>query len=259
MSVIYKSENATADYPTYGVLSFRNDAGKAPKDIEYSIVGYYIPNENYPETHPTCPLIFSNYVYDGFDVPEVGYYGYAVGKMPLENNAELDKLLQYAKTANGNGIKYSLSNQASFLLGQVDGLIKPLSQVFLYVGIALAVFASLMMFNFISVSISYKKREIGILRAVGARSSDVFGIFFNESLIITVINWVLAAVATVSIVFVINNMLRTQYGLVLTLLNVGIRQIALILAIGIVVAFVSSFIPVMNIARKRPIDAIQNR
>ncbi len=259
LSVIYKSENATADYPTYGVLSFRNDAGKAPKDIEYSIVGYYIPNENYPETHPTCPLIFSNYVYDGFDVPEVGYYGYAVGKMPLENNAELDKLLQYAKTANGNGIKYSLSNQASFLLGQVDGLIKPLSQVFLYVGIALAVFASLMMFNFISVSISYKKREIGILRAVGARSSDVFGIFFNESLIITVINWVLAAVATVSIVFVINNMLRTQYGLVLTLLNVGIRQIALILAIGIVVAFVSSFIPVMNIARKRPIDAIQNR
>lgn len=258
LSVIYRCENATSDYLPYGTFSFSNSVGKAPENIAYSIVGYYIPNADYPEVQPSCPLIVSSYVYDGFEVPEVGYYGYAVGKMPLDNNAELDELLRYAKTTNNN-IKYSLSNQASFLLDQVDGLIKPLSQVFLYVGIGLAVFASLMMFNFISVSISYKKREIGILRAVGARSSDVFGIFFNESMIITIINWVLASVATVSIVFVLNNMLRTQYGLVLTLLNVSIRQIALLLAIGVAVAFVSSFIPVMNIARKRPIDAIQNR
>ena len=116
-----------------------------------------------------------------------------------------------------------------------------------------------MMFNFISVSISYKKREIGILRAVGARSSDVFGIFFNESLIITLINFVLASVATFVTTTIINGVIRSEYGFALTLLNVGLRQFALILGVGVLVAFIASFIPVMRIAKKRPIDAIQNR
>ena len=46
---------------------------------------------------------------------------------------------------------------------------------------------SAMLSNFISVSISNKKREIGILRAVGARSLDVFKIFFSESFVIGLI------------------------------------------------------------------------
>ena len=50
-----------------------------------------------------------------------------------------------------------------------------------------------------------------------------------------------------------------QYGFTLTLLSVGIRQFALILGVGVLVAFIGSFLPVMRIARKRPIDAIQNR
>ena len=115
------------------------------------------------------------------------------------------------------------------------------------------------MYNFISVSINYKKREIGILRAVGARGGDVFGIFFNESLIITAINFVLSSVATFVAAFVINKAIRSEYNFTLTLLSVGIRQFALILGVGVLVAFIGSYLPVMRIARKRPIDAIQNR
>lgn len=114
------------------------------------------------------------------------------------------------------------------------------------------------MFNFISVSVSQKKREIGILRAVGARSSDVFGIFLNESMIITLINFVLSAVATIAICTVLNGVFR-GYGMPVTILTFGLRQVGLLLGLGVVVAFIGSFIPVMRIAKKRPIDAIQNR
>ena len=145
------------------------------------------------------------------------------------------------------------------MLELMNNMVETLSQVFLYVGIGFAVFAALMLFNFISVSISYKKREIGILRAVGARGADVFGIFFNESMIITLINWVLASVATVLGASAINNSLRGGTGFTLTLLNVGIRQFALILGVGVLVAFISTFLPVLRISRKRPIDAIRNR
>ncbi len=113
--------------------------------------------------------------------------------------------------------------------------------------------------NFISTSISYKKREIGILRALGARGSDVFGIFFNESAVIALINFALATIATIVTSIILNNVIITKLGLDLVLLSVGIRQILLLFGVSMGTAFLSSFLPVMKIARKKPIDAINNR
>ena len=69
--------------------------------------------------------------------------------------------------------KLCLSGTKINALSTIDDMVKSLSKVFLYVGLVLAVFAVLLFSNFISVSISQKRREIGILRAVGARSVDV--------------------------------------------------------------------------------------
>ena len=116
-----------------------------------------------------------------------------------------------------------------------------------------------MFMNYIGTSISYKKREIGILRAVGATSGDVFGIFLNEAMIISIINFVLAAVGSGVAVFITNRALVNEYSLPISLLTFGIRQIAIMLAVCVAVAFISSLIPVLKIAKKRPIDAIRNR
>lgn len=113
--------------------------------------------------------------------------------------------------------------------------------------------------SFIATSISYKKRDIGILRAVGARSKDVFGIFFNESLIIAMINFVLALITAGAATYLINDILRNNYGLKITILNFGIVQILLLLGISVLVALISSALPVFRIAKKKPIDAINNR
>ena len=51
----------------------------------------------------------------------------------------------------------------------------------------LAVFAALLLFSFISASINAKKKEIGILRAVGARGIDVFKIFIVEGIAVTLL------------------------------------------------------------------------
>ena len=44
----------------------------------------------------------------------------------------------------------------------------------------------------------------------------------------------------------------------MTLLNIGIRQIGLMLGISVLVAILASALPVSRIARKKPIDAIRN-
>jgi ABC-type antimicrobial peptide transport system permease subunit len=134
-----------------------------------------------------------------------------------------------------------------------------LGQVFLWVGVGFAAFASLMMFNFIVTSINYKKREIGILRAIGSRSNDVFSIFFSESFVIAMINFVLSAGISFGVTMLINNLLREEYGLLMTILSFGVMNIIYIFAISLGVAFIASFMPVRKIAAKKPIDAIRDR
>ncbi|MFR7880490.1 MAG: hypothetical protein ACLU5J_02690 [Christensenellales bacterium] len=87
----------------------------------------------------------------------------------------------------------------------------------------------------------------------------MFKIFFSESLIIAIINAILANISLFIVVFCINTTLRKNYNLLITILNPGILQIILVFGISILVAFVSSFVPVYFIANKRPIDAINNR
>ena len=129
----------------------------------------------------------------------------------------------------------------------------------LVIAIAFVVFASLLFSNFIATSISYKKREIGILRAIGSRSNDVFRIFFAESFIIAMINFVLSLTGVIVICAIINGVVRNEVGLLLTILTVGIRQIGLLFGICLIVAAAASFLPVRKIAAKRPIDAIRDR
>ena len=256
ISILYREMGVTSLIPQTGVLESYNYFGSAPEDVNYVVVGYYLPTADY--TDASMPCIVSDTVYNGFSTPEQGDYKFALGTTPIGTVATVEQLVDY-NDLRADQVQYRLVNQATAVLDEVDGFLVPMSEIFLYIGIFFAVFAALMMFNFISVSISYKKREIGILRAVGARSSDVFGIFFNESLIITLINFVLSSAATVVVITLLNHVLRTEFGLVLTVLGVGVRQFALLLGVGVLVAFVGSFLPVMRIAKKKPIDAIQNR
>ena len=176
-----------------------------------------------------------------------------------DNKLENEKFIKACENYNDNNIKYTVQNNATVLLDSFGEAISILTTYIVWVGVGFAVFAALLLMNFISTSISYKKREIGILRALGARSSDVFGIFFNESLVIAMINFALATVATFVASAVISNVVITNLGIELVFLSTGVRQILLILGVSLLTAFLSSIIPVNKIAKKKPIDAINNR
>ena len=183
---------------------------------------------------------------------------YVVAK--LTGNEEVDKkFIEYCETANENNEKFVVQNSATAFLDQFGSMITDITDVVFWVGVGFAVFAALLLMNFISTSISYKKREIGILRALGARSGDVFGIFFNESMVIALINFILATVATFVVIEIITGTIIAKLGIDIILVTAGIRQIALILGVSVLTAFLASIIPVSGIAKKQPIDAINNR
>lgn len=205
----------------------------------------------------TSNVIISDKFYDSSK--EEGNYAMYIGVMP--DNAEgVRKLvdLTYDFELSDNG-RVVMKNAVVTTLSSINNMIEMFSKIFLYVGIAMAAFSAMLLSNFIAVSIANKKREIGILRAVGAKSSDVFSIFFNESFIIAMINFALALAAAIAAVIVLNNTFSSQLGLSITLLIFGIRQIALMFVLSIAVALIASFLPVYSIAKKQPIDSIQGR
>lgn len=176
------------------------------------------------------------------------------------NGSDSDEnLVKSLETFDNNGIRFSILNGSTSTFDMFEGIIVTTSTIFFYVALAFALFASLLLMNFISSSIAHKKREIGVLRALGARGSDIFGIFLNESTIISLINFALSSIATFVICKVTNALVIRKLGANLVLLNFGLRQLLLILVISWGTAFLASLIPSLKISKKRPIDAINNR
>ena len=152
---------------------------------------------------------------------------------------------------------FRFDNEAMEAGAFIFSIVEIFTNILLYVAIALAAFSALLMANFISTSISYKKREIGILRAVGARSSDVFSIFFSEASIIALIEFILSFFGTMALMIYFNIYISQETGIIGQTFVYGPLQWALMLGISLIVAFLASFLPVVLVAKKKPVDAIR--
>lgn len=231
---------------------------------EFEIVGAYIPDfigggrdgfycseDLYAKVNISSLASDSNYileedaVYDQILIPLV------------RDESSFKGLLSKLNVLNGNDVVYSLDNLLNQKVEQANSTVKALSKVFLWIGLVLALFASLMLFNFISLSISNKKREIGILRAVGARGTDVFKIFFSESAIIVGICAFLSLIGTFVFSNILNNVLKADVGFDVTLFVFGPLPAIVMIGVALFVAAISTFLPVYFAARKKPVDSIR--
>ncbi|MCR5553505.1 MAG: FtsX-like permease family protein, partial [bacterium] len=247
--------------PAYDLLNIYNDEDEIKEAIDNGLkvrLGNYSINFMELEVVGITSFddpIFNFNTYNKIHNELLRGYCFIITNLNQGDNSEFVK---YCETEH-DGVYFNVINNATAILDSFGSTVKSVTQYVLYVAIGFAVFAAVFMMNYFSTSISYKKREIGILRALGARGKDVFGIFFNEGLIIAGINFIISSILTIVLCFVINNATVSGLGVSIVLLNAGIKQILLILAISVFSAFISSLIPVNKISRKKPIDAINNR
>ncbi len=135
-------------------------------------------------------------------------------------------------------------------------MVNTLSKIFLWVGVGMAVFSALLLSNFISVSIAGKKKDIGILRAVGARGADVFKIFYAESLMIAAICVGLGVLASIIGCGVLNVELGSALSGV-SLFVFGPVSIGIMLGVAMITATVATLLPVYLAAKKKPVESIR--
>ena len=219
--------------------------------IDESEVPYYLVSDEFINSNGTIDskTIYYNTTETEYVKPTSTKYSRLITKTNFSQN-DIKILLK------DSGIyKYNMTNTLYQTLENIIDLISTLKTIFLIVGIAFGVFAALMLFNFISSSINSKIREIGILRAVGARGSDLFKIFFSESGLVSAICTVLSIAFAIIVCWYMNGELSENLGF--KVLNFGLINIGIIIVGALLIALIGTFIPVFRASKRQPVDSIR--
>ena len=195
-------------------------------------------------------MLYSRRVTD-YVAPKDARYGYIITK----TTNELDDV-HFMLDKRGN-YSYRMTNSTYKKADWIAYYLESFKLVFAIAGGVLAALSALMLFNFISASISAKTRDIGILRAVGGRGADVFKIFFSESSIIAAICFAISAICAGIACYFLNGFFVGS-SLHITVLNYGFVEVAFILGISLVVSLLATFIPVYFAAKRSPVESIRS-
>lgn len=181
--------------------------------------------------------------------------------MPVQNGSS-EQLKAFADLINSehkNGDLYKddysvVSSAVSDATETVGIMIK----ILLPAGLLLALFAALLLSNFIAVSINNKEKDIGILRAVGARGMDVFKIFLSEALVITCICFALATIGSGVLCSVVNAFLIQKAIIEIPVFYFSGIDVVIIFVISVITAALSTYLPVRKAVKKKPVEAIRS-
>lgn len=140
------------------------------KRVESEPVDYVIKGVT---TDDASPIIYVPFV----DLRSLGIINYTQFKVDAKNTASLDKIRKQVES-----IGFSTQSVVD-TVEQINSLFDNIRLVLGVVGtVALAV-ASLGMFNTLTISLLERSREVGLMKAMGMKTSEVQELFLTESII----------------------------------------------------------------------------
>ena len=144
-----------------------------------------------------------------------------------------------------------------FITDSFQTNIENISDMCLYLAIAMGVVSILITMNYIFTSVTFKRQDIGILKGLGARSLDVFAIFLVEAIIIGLVNFGLSIGLTAILTGAVNTLLQMMLGTPLSVIFFGWVQVAILFFVSLLTAVVSAVIPSYRIASMKPVKAMK--
>ncbi len=121
----------------------------------------------------------------------------------------------------------------------------------LIVGIVVAIFSALLLTNFLFVITGARKREIGILRALGATKLDTIKICLAEGAMVGIVDFCLSIIAGAIICLVMNITYNFH------LFSIGILPVLYLFLLCFGTVALATILPTLKISRQRPIDIIR--
>lgn len=228
--------------------------------VNYSKVnetGFYVFTSRFIRQNATEWSVNEGSSATNYREPTDGRYSFVMS--PADNSSsETYRIISLKDRDKATDVSYQWQNELYRAAEEYKETFDIYGLPFLIAGLILGGFAALLFGNFITVSISGRQKEIGILRALGARNTDVFKIYIVESSILSLICFTLAAVCSAIASKVIDVFLQTQMsGVSFSMLHFGILNALLLFGLIVVIAFISTALPVLLSSKKQPIENIR--
>ncbi|MDE6414787.1 MAG: ATP-binding cassette domain-containing protein [Anaeroplasmataceae bacterium] len=192
-------------------------------------------------------LVYSNK--DGYD--------FIIDNMPHDKK-RIEEVYDYLDEVSSNENQYHLC--FGLTSSQQKDLEAKLLNYQYFSGIAGAIFSIFsicLMFTLLNFTVERKKREMGVLRALGAKSRNIFFIFSSEGIYLCIFSLILSYIVSSIFVIVFNNSIKHSEGLLATIYHFEFIQFLIVFIIAIITTCVSIFIPVLKVTKKSPAEAIR--
>ena len=148
---------------------------------EYIIVGV-TPEEK-------TPLFYVPFI----DLRSLGITNYSQVKLVVKDQAELAKIRRQVEAMG------YVTRSVADTVEQINSLFSTLRTVFMLLGMVALSVAALGMFNTLTVSLLERTREVGLMKAMGMKSSEVQELFLTESMIMGFFGGILGIVLGVTL------------------------------------------------------------
>ncbi|ERJ12854.1 ABC transporter ATP-binding protein/permease [Haloplasma contractile] len=148
-----------------------------------------------------------------------------------------------------------LSKTITDMMGQMVSMIS--SVLVSFAAISLVV-SSIMIGIITYVSVLERTKEIGILRALGARKKDISRVFNAETIIVGLTAGVLGIFITYLLSFPINRVLSNMTEGLENVVKMTLRHSVLLIITSMLLTFIAGLIPSRIAAKKHPVEALRH-
>ena len=121
-------------------------------------------------------------------------------------------------------------------------------------GISLLV-SGIMILVVLYISVVERTREIGILRAIGARKKDIRRIFFSESALLGLFSGMIAVAAAIVISSVLNNFLSNSFGA--ELIQLTPEYMLFGIGVSTLISVIAGLLPSSKAAKLDPMESLR--
>lgn len=169
----------------------------------------------------------------------------------------IDAYNKQVKAAGHDEQAISYTDYMGIIMGSVTDIVNTISLVLIaFVGISLVV-SSIMIGIITYISVLERKKEIGILRAIGASKRNVANVFNAETFIEGLIAGVFAIAVVVLVSLPVNAWaLATKQ--VPNLMSLPVQDALVLIAISVLLTVVAGLLPARSASKKDPVEALRS-
>ena len=239
--LIYKEKLMT----TIMTNNDNSDIVKKQKNIDYSLINGEIFNEN-------------NSINDTLSLLGASSNPYAISIYPKDFDAK-DKIIKYLENYNKDKKeedKILFTDYAEMISSLSGGIMNGITIVLVAFSAVSLIVSSIMIGIIIYISVLERTKEIGILKALGARKKDITRVFNAETFIIGCTSGIMGILITELLCIPINIIIKNLTKLDKVASLNPIHAIILIL-ISIALTLIGGYIPAKIASKKEAVEALR--